>query len=248
MGLAERDHRTDDDNWRVGSSSSSSSKLDSLWAMRSVASLTSKLERSQPTHTRNAQGRYFIVWPGLAATLSHSLANDPQPAPAATTPGRKKTRLLINSSLAYSSISSSLSSPSLCTPINPCPLSLASLSSRPAFLSLWPNAFRAPALDARSQTWSLALDPAAARVRGVSGEKLREKTLPCGGGRKGREDGGGEGGGQRSLRVATEVDFVLACLDKARRNDQEGWLNIPLRDLYSSPATPPSCPSCPRSR
>jgi len=54
-------------------------------------------------------------------------------------------------------------------------------SSLPYFFSLSPNAFRAPRLEATSQIWTVAFDPAAASVKGVSGsgENPVVNTLPC---------------------------------------------------------------------
>ena len=75
-----------------------------------------------------------------------------------------------------SSFPLSLSSSSLTRPTRPAPL--FSLSTFPASESLDANAFRAPAFVPTSQICSLAFDPAAAIVRGSSGEKTAENTLP----------------------------------------------------------------------
>jgi len=81
---------------------------------------------------------------------------------------------------AYSSPSASLSSSSLTTPITPPPLpSSFSFNARPASRSFAPNALRAPKVAPTSHIWSLAFDPAAASVRGSSGDHTVENTLPC---------------------------------------------------------------------
>lgn len=85
----------------------------------------------------------------------------------------------LNVCLDIYSSSPSLSSPSLATPITPPPLPSAfSLSVRPASRNLAPNALRAPKLAPTSQICSFAFEPAAATVKGSSGEKTVEKTLP----------------------------------------------------------------------
>jgi hypothetical protein len=50
---------------------------------------------------------------------------------------------------------------------------------RPASRNLAPNALRAPKLAPTSQICSLAFEPAAATVKGSSGENTVEKTFPC---------------------------------------------------------------------
>jgi hypothetical protein len=77
--------------------------------------------------------------------------------------------------------SSSLCSSSSSTPTIPAPLdpSGRSLRALPASLNLEPNTVLADWLAPMSQICTLAAEPAAARVRGESGEKPRVKTLPC---------------------------------------------------------------------
>ena len=53
-----------------------------------------------------------------------------------------------------------------------------SLSTLPAAATLGPRTLRAPAFAPMSQTCSFAFDPAAARVRGSSGDQEVENTLP----------------------------------------------------------------------
>ena len=53
-----------------------------------------------------------------------------------------------------------------------------SLSTLPASASFGPRTLRAPAFAPTSQTCSFAFDPAAASVRGSSGDHEVEKTLP----------------------------------------------------------------------
>jgi hypothetical protein len=79
--------------------------------------------------------------------------------------------------LTYSSSSSSSPPSTATTP----PPFLISPNSLPCRLNRSPNAFLAPWLLATSQTCTVAFDPAAASVSGVSGsgEKRAVKILPC---------------------------------------------------------------------
>ena len=138
-----------------------------LWLAKSVSTtLNPKVDPTDSSALQNALGLPIrIALPPERANRSIDLvpvARQTYPNPGETNGGLAR-QILDASYRSSSSSSSSSAKPTIPPPFFISPNSLPWLRIRS------PKAFRAAAFDATSQTWTLALLPAAARVRGVSG-------------------------------------------------------------------------------